>query len=129
MFENLDIFRLTSGLARHSTARQELVAKNVANADTPGYRARDTVTFSDAFQASEGAAQLRATRTGHVTNTGAHSPLLETTDSPDPSSPNGNTVSLETEMMKAAQTRHQHELALSVYKSSMSILRASIGKR
>ncbi|WP_417258431.1 FlgB family protein [Celeribacter sp.] len=129
MFENLDIFRLTSGLARHSTARQELVAKNVANADTPGYRARDTLSFSEAFRASENGTQLRATRAGHVTNTGSNSPLIETIDSPDPSSPNGNTVALETEMMKAAETRHQHEMALSVYKSSMSILRASIGKR
>ena len=41
MFEGLEIFQLAGGVARHAASRQAVVAQNIANADTPGYRARD----------------------------------------------------------------------------------------
>jgi flagellar basal-body rod protein FlgB len=44
-------------------------------------------------------------------------------------SPNGNSVSLETEMVKAADTQREHDLALAVYGKSLDILRASLGRR
>ena len=31
MFENLDIFKMASGMARHAVTRQEVIAKNIAN--------------------------------------------------------------------------------------------------
>jgi flagellar basal-body rod protein FlgB len=43
-------------------------------------------------------------------------------------SPNGNSVSLETEMVKAVEVKRQHDQALAIYKSSMNVLRASIGR-
>ena len=52
----------------------------------------------------------------------------DTVDAPDSQSPNGNTVSLEDEMVKAADVRHQHELALAVYSSALNILRTSLGR-
>lgn len=129
MFKNLEMFRLTSGLAHHATAQQGEIARNIANADTPGYRARDTVSFEEAFRSMHADKALKATREGHVDFGTASQAAIKTVDAPGATSPNGNTVSLETEMMKASQSRHQHELALSVYKSSMSILRTSIGRR
>ena len=45
-----------------------------------------------------------------------------------PVRPVGNTVSLETEMMKAVEVRHDHEMALSVYQTSLGILRTSLGR-
>ena len=47
---------------------------------------------------------------------------------PGPSAPNGNTVSLETEMVRATEVRHQHEMALSVYQSALGVLRTSLGR-
>ena len=43
-------------------------------------------------------------------------------------SPNGNSVSLEAEMMRSTKVRHDHDLALAVYKTSLDILRAASGR-
>ena len=129
MFNNLNIFRMASGLADHATARQEIIAKNIANADTPGYRAQDVADFASVVANQTPQTTLRATRQGHLSATDTSVNFGAMVDAPDSSSPNGNTVSLESEMMKAAELRHQHDLALTTYKSSLTILKLSIGRR
>lgn len=127
MFERLELMRLAHGLAAHAAQRQALVAQNVANADTPGYRARDLAPFESVFRETP-SVPLKVTRPGHVG--GAPSVIAaEGRDAPDAEEPNGNTVSLEDQMLKAAEIRHQHDLALGVYGSALSILRSSIGRR
>ena len=37
----LNVLQLASGLMAHASARQRVIAENVAHADTPGYKARD----------------------------------------------------------------------------------------
>ncbi len=130
MLENMEVFRMAKGLATHAAARQAVIAQNVANADTPGYRARDLVSFGKAFEAQT-SHQMRATRTGHVM-LGERAPSSFRTieaDRPGAQSPNGNNVSLETEMMMAAQISGRHRLAMAVYRSSLSMLRSSISSR
>ena len=129
MFENLDIFKMASGMARHAVSRQEVIAKNIANADTPEYRAKDIVPFAEAYDANASGTDMRATRAGHARESADTTGRYDLFDAPGATSPNGNTVSLETEMMKSTQVRHDHELALSVYKSSMNILRTSLGRK
>ena len=70
---------------------------------------------------------MRHTRVGNLqpTSMGA---AAETILSDGMTSPNGNTVSLETEMMKAAQTRGQFDMAVGVYKSALNILKSSLGR-
>jgi len=128
MFENLDIFRLAGGLASNAAARQSVIAANVANADTPGYRALDISPFSQAYRAGDAGMEMRRTMAGHLASFPAQISAPEPVDTPGPSSPNGNTVSLEGEMVKAAENRQQHELALSVYQTSLNILRTSLGR-
>ena len=43
-------------------------------------------------------------------------------------SPNGNSVSLEDQMTRAADIRQSHDLAMGVYQKSLDILRATIRK-
>ncbi|NVK45750.1 MAG: FlgB family protein [Rhodobacteraceae bacterium] len=129
MFENLDIFKMASGMARHAVTRQEVIAKNIANADTPEYRAKDIASFADTYDTTPSDTKMRTTRAGHMLDSTAMQAGYDLVDAPGATSPNGNTVSLETEMMKSSQVRHEHELALSVYKSSMNILRTSIGRK
>ncbi|MFD1807778.1 hypothetical protein ACFSHQ_05285 [Gemmobacter lanyuensis] len=49
MFEKLQIVRMAQALAGHAGARQGEIARNIANADTPGYRARDMPDFAAAY--------------------------------------------------------------------------------
>lgn len=128
MFENLSVLRLAGGLARHAGERQAQLAQNVANADTPGYRARDLVPFAESVDKALAGPALRATRPQHMTSDGSFL-NWDTVDAPDGESPNGNTVSLEDQMLKSAEVSKNHEMALAVYSKALSILRTSIGGR
>ena len=128
MFGKLEVTRMAQALAAHAGARQGSVAQNIAQADTPGYHARDLPPFAETYRASGEPALMRATRAGHVTGQQiASDPLPRIV--PGSASPNGNTVSLETEMVKAVEVKQQHDMALSVYRSVSEITRASLGKR
>lgn len=124
MFDSFDTLRMARSLGEHAMARQRLVAQNVANADTPGYQARDLASFTsaDGFDLA-----MRATDPRHLSGdpTGQQHVITETNGR----SPNGNTVSLEDEMMRAADISHEHELSLTVYKSALGLLRAGLGRR
>lgn len=124
MFEKLELTRMAQSLAAHAGARLALVAQNVAHADTPGYRARDLPDFASAYdQAGTGP---RATRAGHF---GKAAPdALRPMDTGGWADPNGNSVSVEAEMIRAAEVRQAHDMALAVYRSTSGIIRAALGR-
>ena len=126
MFDTPQIMRLAQGMARHAAARQGVIAENIAHADTPGYRARDLPAFAATLGQDRG---LVATRRGHVQPAAQARPFTPMPDSTAPAvSPDGNTVSLEREMMRAARNRQAHDMALAVYGSARAIWRASLGR-
>ena len=126
MFEDLPLIRMASALSRHAGARHRVIAENVANADTPGYRARDVREFAgyvnEAFAA-------RATRPGHVTASlnAAQRPAIFVDPSVQPSG-NGNSVSLEAEMVRATETQGQHAMAAAIYRKAHELLRLGLGR-
>ena len=63
---NLSILTLASALAAHATARQQVIAENVAHADTPGYRARDIADFAAIARRTARRFSARMTRPGHI---------------------------------------------------------------
>lgn len=129
MFNDLTVFRTASAMAAHAGRRQAVIARNIANADTPGYKSRDLPDFQQLAQAGPDGFQLRATRADHLN--GARGAALEPTafERAVPPDPNGNTVVLEEELMMAADVRRQHDRALAIYRSAMDILRTSIRVR
>ncbi|GAB4387266.1 FlgB family protein [Albidovulum sp.] len=128
MFEKPQIMALASSLAAHAAARQSLIARNVANADTPGYRAVDLASFVETYSAT-GDDAMRATRPGHLGQQERTAAAQVEEVVRGTLSPNGNGVSLETEMVKAAEVRRDHDMALAIYGKSLAILRASLGRR
>lgn len=127
MFEKLEILQMAQSMATQAALRQNTVAANIANADTPGYRARDVASFADTY-ATEHDFGMRATRAGHIASAGSYRVAAAQDNAATNESPDGNTVSLEDEMVKSVEVRRQHDLALAVYKSSLNILRSSLGK-
>ena len=125
MLEKLALIRNASELTRYATERNRTIGENIANADTPGFRAKDLEPFSVDTQSP---ANMRTTRAGHVTppdRTGASSMARVHADG-DSVSANGNSVSLEDQMLRAADAQRQHALATSVYRKAIDILRLSI---
>jgi len=127
MFEDLTITRMAEALAAHSGARLGLIARNVAQADTPGYKATDLPSFADSYQEAE-LHGMRATRPGHLDS---RSQMMDPVPQPSGGemSPDGNTVSVEREMVRSVDVRQQHDMALAVYRNTTDIIRASLGRR
>lgn len=127
MLEKLSITRMASALAEQSANRMQLIARNVAQANTPGYKAMDLPSFSQVYEDSADGG-MRATRPGHFTSVDAVA-----TPIPQPSrgaaSPDGNTVSVEQEMVKSVMARQDHDMAMAVYSATREITRASLGRK
>ncbi len=133
MFADLEIVRMAQGLARHAAARQEAVAQNLANVNTPGYKQVDVPDFASLhsrriFSGSE-ASGMRATRATHFGPGRDYAAPAPRVVADARQAPNGNSVSLENEIMKAAELRRDHDMALAIYKNATTVLRAGIGRR
>ncbi|MEM7729399.1 MAG: flagellar basal body protein [Pseudomonadota bacterium] len=116
MAHPVSILELSSNMARHAATRHSVISQNIANADTPGYRAQDVADFSTvmAAQALSG-------------DDSAVDPLA-VSDRAALGSPNGNTVSLEEELMRAAKSQQDHEMAVSIYRSTLTMMKTAVGK-
>lgn len=126
MFDKLDIMRMSQAMTSHASTRQATIAQNIANSDTPGYKSQDVAPFAETYS-SQTVETLRATRDGHLgARSSTFQPSFISGEVKGALSPNGNSVSLETELMRASQTRHEFDTAISIYKSSLNILRTSI---
>ncbi len=125
MFEKLEIIKMAQAMAANAGARMGAIAGNIANADTPGYKARDVPDFAASYAASGDG--MRATRAGHF-SADADAAVPVAVIRRGASSPDGNSVSLEREMVKAAEVREQHDMALSIYRATSDILRDALGR-
>lgn len=138
---DLTILGMARGLAAHAAQRQGLIAENVANADTRSYRARDLKAFSEVYDGPGGdpAAKIgvsafapAAARPGHEGYrervSAANAAEAYEISKLDADSPNGNSVSLEDQMVRGAQAAADHQMALAVLKKSMDLLRMAIGR-
>ncbi len=127
MYNSLDLFQTAGAMARHAGARQAVVARNIANADTPSFQAQAIPAFKDVY--SGGASMhMRVTRPGHLGGSGAQ-PAIELHQSArGDASPNGNTVSIEEEMLHSVEVSREHNRALTIYRHAMTVLRTSLGR-
>jgi flagellar basal-body rod protein FlgB len=108
--------------------RQQVLAQNVANADTPNYRPLDLVEQKFPLGVP-GPAPVQLARTDPL-----H--LAGFTDAGDfPNNPNqyqvrpaGNAVNLEDEMMKVAANQMDYQAATQLYARSMGLLKTAAGR-
>ena len=120
-----DLMNMAFASARHAAARQELISKNLANADTPRYRAQDLDDFTPDDASSFTPAATRPTHFLGAMQEGAFKPQF----AGGALAPNGNDVSIETEMVRGVDARRQHDAAMAIYRASLDILRTSLGRR
>jgi flagellar basal-body rod protein FlgB len=115
--------------------RQDMLTQNVANADTPGYVAHDLkpVDFSQAMRSAgspmKSAGQMMVTDPRHIAVTPASAGDFEDMKVNDSeASPNGNSVSLEQEMIKVSDTQAQFQAATNLYAKAMTMMKTAIGQ-
>lgn len=128
---NTPFFGLLRTRLDQLSERQRLIAENIANASTPGYRPRDLDTTGFEHMLAQqsgggGGGGLMMTRTspahmapGGATNAQAH--IVTRNDSE--TTIDGNAVILEDEMAKAAETRMQFETGIALYQKGLELVR------
>ncbi|HEX2943259.1 MAG TPA: flagellar basal body protein [Rhodopila sp.] len=138
MLDQIDLFRLMGTRMRYLTERQAVVARNVANADTPGYQAQDTTpfTFNSALLRTGGTAgnagyapglTLVRTEPGHIALPPASAAQQAAArDTASNEKPDGNTVSLEDQMIKSADIANGFSLANAAYTKSIGLMKIAI---
>lgn len=127
----LDVLR--TQMKWHQT-RQRVLAENVANADTPGYQARDLrpVDFSQFMGSSSmtpvAAAQTHQSHLGGATLSGTQTDFDIDADGDFEITPSGNAVVLEEQMMNVTANQMDYQAATTLYSKSMNLLRIAIGQ-
>ena len=53
MFEKIEMMRMARALGAHASQRHLVVTRNIANADTPGFKAADTASFADSYRRAD----------------------------------------------------------------------------
>jgi flagellar basal-body rod protein FlgB len=96
------LFGLASQRTGYLSARQTLIAQNVANANTPGYQAVDLKPFSATLH--ETALAMSVTNPAHLTPTAQEidAPQARDDDAAN-STVSGNSVDVEGEMVKLGE--------------------------
>jgi flagellar basal-body rod protein FlgB len=131
---DMTVFGLMKARMQMLGERQKIVAENVANVTTPGYTPRDI--DQGAFQRSleRAAAQGRsagaqltmaATQPGHIATPASGSAAgLPVRRAPDSETTlDGNSVVVEEQMMKIAETRMDFETMVGLYQKSLGLIR------
>lgn len=135
---NLDHIPLLGQLVRRMdflAARQRVIADNVANADTPGYRPKDIAPSAFARElAGTGSATLApvtmaTTAPGHLAGPrgpGGGGMTPRRADDYE-IAPSGNAVVLEEQMARLAEVQMDHATITSLYRKQIGLLRMALG--
>lgn len=129
---DLPIFAALEDKMRWHQVRQGLLAENVANAETPGYRGRDLAPFSIEEHSNRSSVQVStvATQPMHFSVGPSHHSAFESQRMNSfEITPEGNGVTLEDQMMKVTTNLMDYQAATTLYQKSMKILRTALGRR
>lgn len=126
------LFEALRGKMQWHQARQNVLAENIANAATPGFRGRDLTEFD--FEGLIRDSQLQqvsttTTNSKHIVSFNAGSTAFGI----DPTgnfeiTPDGNGVVLEDQMMKVTANQMDYQAVTSLYSRSMRLLKTALGR-
>ena len=115
--------------------RQKVLADNIANSDTPGYAPRDLkeINFKQELSRTNASAiKMEVSSVNHIVPRGMDRGGLNFGSKPQKdvyeTSPDGNSVVLEQQLMKVTETKMDYELMTNLYRKHMGMLRTALGR-
>lgn len=127
--------RIVQGIAgamRHLSERQRVLAQNIANAETPGYKSKD-LEASDFGDLVGGVVKRPSVKlTSGMTGLGARAPgagsgvVLDRHVSE--TKPDGNNVTLEDQLLKMGEVQADYATLTSLYRKQIGLLKTAVGK-
>jgi len=135
MLDGISLFRIAASRMQYLAERQNVIARNIANADTPNYMARDLKPFDGSVSGQAGAGvsggqlALVQTAAGHMGGaTSIASGSAPAVSGGDSEKPDHNRVSIEAEMVKSADNANAFALVSAAYAKSVAIMKMGIDK-
>ncbi len=129
-FGNDPIFGIHAQALSIYSRRNEVLAANIANADTPNYKARDLDFASTLGSIQEPRVRMETTHSGHIStgrsNAGTGDLLYRIPFQP---SLDGNSVESDVEQAKFGENALRYQVALRFVSGSVSKMRAAISGR
>ena len=130
---SMPVFTALTDKMRWHQSRQGLLAENVANAETPGYKGRDLAQYDFASRAgamSSASVTTSATQPMHFSVSSSESSAFGAQRMANfEITPEGNGVTLEDEMMKVTTNMMDYQAATSLYQKSIKILKTAMGRQ
>jgi len=132
--KGIDLLKATTEKMRWHEARQKVLAKNIANADTPNYTPQDIKELDFKEMVSDTSSTTLVTPTitdaKHISSPTASGSsgnfkISEQRDTYE-TSPTGNSVDLEEQLMKMSENQLDHKLTTTIYKKTMDALKKSV---
>lgn len=120
--DSMSFFRLASEKMQWLSARQRVISENVANADTPEYKARDVSSFEDMLSSKAGRGDDRE---AHFSDEIAAGIRVQEDETAWEGSLDGNTVVLEQQTIMAADTADNYKMAANLYRKGYELLTLS----
>jgi flagellar basal-body rod protein FlgB len=132
---------LIAGITRSMKAlsqRQQVIAQNLANSETPGFKARETVApdFSALLAAQGEAGMPRVAKpqvriSSGMAALGARQPdggsIVADGDTGE-TKPDGNNIVIEEQMLKLGQLQADFAAVSSIYRKQMGLLKTATGR-
>lgn len=128
-FSKLPLF---SAMTRRMTwlgERQQVLAQNIANADTPGYAAQDIKepSFKELMGGASSRLAMAATAPGHIRAGDATKAAVDRTPDTERTT-SGNSVVLEDQMMKVSKTAMDFQLTTNLYRKHIAMIKTALGR-
>lgn len=132
MYSNINIIAMQQQKMEYLQQRQNVIAHNVANSDTPNFIPSDLTKLDFGAMArsaaSSGGVQPVRTNPKHLPMAGGGGKFhtIQEKDSNE-ITPSGNGVVLEEQMLKMNDTAHQYSVTTSLYRKNMDMFRNALG--
>lgn len=131
-FSKIRLFSMMKTKMAHLSERQDVLAQNIANVDTPAYRPKDVkeLDFKNMVQVESRRLQLRATSPSHQKPKETLPEFrVEKQKKNYDMSPMKNRVIVEEQMMKVAETKLQYDMTTNLYKKMADMFKTATGNR
>jgi flagellar basal-body rod protein FlgB len=125
--KRIGLFELAERRLAWADRRQAVLAENVANANTPGYKPHDLRSFAATLDNTNVVAPVR-TQPNHLAGTTAAMSPDEVVDRTHTQSPDGNAIALDEQLVKVAETETTHTLVTTIYKKYLGMFSLALGR-
>ncbi len=113
--------------------RQRVLAENVSNSDSPGFKPRDLVEPKFDPRGVSGTVHeslaMARTSAAHIQATGVSESFASHSRGGYETRPAGNAVNLEDEMLKVSANQMDYAAVTSLYSRSLGLIKTAIGRR